>query len=250
MDVAPEIAEDDEHPPVRGELFGTETMAELCVRQGRVADALAIYRGLLRGLSGGLSPPPAAVPGSPDHERRHRWEQRLRDLEDPASASRRAVPVDKVPPRPAASGLPATGPHARAATIPPARAVAGGTVAGALATKTLRGAIHRLPLVVREPVRAGQIVYAEKNDLIVVGPVNPGAQLIADGNIHVYGRLRGRAVAGAHGATQARIYCQRLEAELIGIDSAYLTAEDIAPATFGQAVQVSWDAGRCLVIPL
>ncbi|MEO8211915.1 MAG: hypothetical protein ABI560_01930, partial [Myxococcales bacterium] len=81
MDVAPEIAEDDEddeHPPVRGELFGTETMAELCVRQGRVADALAIYRGLLRallpGLSGGLSPPPAAVPGSPDHERRHRWE--------------------------------------------------------------------------------------------------------------------------------------------------------------------------------
>ncbi|MEO5769201.1 MAG: septum site-determining protein MinC, partial [Polyangia bacterium] len=195
MDVAPEIAEDDEddeHPPVRGELFGTETMAELCVRQGRVADALAIYRGLLRGLlpgrSGDLTTPPAAVAGSPDHERRHRWEQRLRDLEDPAGASRRAVPVDKVPPRPAAPALPAT--------IPPARAVAGGTVAGALATKTLRGAIHRLPLVVREPVRAGQIVYAEKNDLIVVGPVNPGAQLIADGNIHVYGRLRGRAVAG------------------------------------------------------
>jgi len=107
-----------------------------------------------------------------------------------------------------------------------------------------------LPVTIREPVRAGQIVYAEKNDLIVVGAVNPGAQLISDGNIHVYGRLRGRAVAGAHGAREARIYCQRLEAELVGVDAAYLTADDIPPQHVGQPVQIFWRDGRCLIEPL
>jgi septum site-determining protein MinC len=93
-------------------------------------------------------------------------------------------------------------------------------------------------------------VYAEQNDLIVLGPVNPGAQLIADGNIHVYSRLRGRAVAGAHGATDARIYCQRLEAELIGIDSAYLSTDDIPQERWDKPAEVFLQSGRCVVRPL
>jgi septum site-determining protein MinC len=103
---------------------------------------------------------------------------------------------------------------------------------------------------VRQPVRAGQIVYAEANDLIVLAPVNPGAQLLADGNIHVYAPLRGRAVAGVRGAREARIFCQRLEAELVGIDAAYVTAEDIAPELVGKPAQVSLEDGRCVIRPL
>jgi septum site-determining protein MinC len=112
------------------------------------------------------------------------------------------------------------------------------------------GSPHRLPIVIREPVRSGQTVYAEKNDLIVLAPVNPGAQLIADGNIHVYSRLRGRAVAGAHGATEARIYCQKLEAELIGIDAAYLAADDIPLERMGLPAQIFLQSGRCVIASL
>src|SRR5205823_1188987 len=70
------------------------------------------------------------------------------------------------------------------------------------------------PVVVTRPVRGGQVVHARDNDLVVLAPVNPGAQVIADGHLHVYAPLRGRAVAGASGLPGARIFCQKLEAEL------------------------------------
>jgi len=217
--------DEDDEVPERGELFGTETMAELCVRQGRLPDALSIYRRLL-------------ADGTTDEERRERWRQRLQLLEHgPGTDSVPAAPGGRpTPPRPA----------------PPASMAAASSrvAAAALAGVPARPSLHKLPVVVRDPVRAGQIVFAERNDLIVLGPVNPGAQLIADGNIHVYSRLRGRAVAGAHGATDARIYCQRLEAELVGIDAAYITAEDIPPDRHGLPAQIVWQAGRCLILPL
>ena len=109
---------------------------------------------------------------------------------------------------------------------------------------------HALPLVVRAPVRSGQVVYAQANDLIVLAPVNPGAELMADGNIHVYAALRGRAVAGVRGAREARIFCQRLEAQLVGIDAAYLTADDIAAEQRGRPAQIALAGGRCVVVPL
>ena len=108
---------------------------------------------------------------------------------------------------------------------------------------------HRLPLVIEQPVRSGQIVYAEDNDLIVLAGVNPGAQIMADGNIHIYGALRGRANAGVKGAADARIFCQKFDPELVGIDAAFLGAEDLPSAQIGKAVQVVLRDGRCVVIP-
>jgi septum site-determining protein MinC len=82
--------------------------------------------------------------------------------------------------------------------------------------------------LITEPVRSGQQIYAQGGDLIVVASVSPGAELLADGNIHVYGPLRGRALAGVNGDTRARIFCQRLEAELVSIAGQYKVFEDIS----------------------
>ena len=109
---------------------------------------------------------------------------------------------------------------------------------------------HRAPMVIREPVRSGQLIYAEKSDLIVLAPVNPGAQLVADGNIHVYAPLRGRAVAGAKGFTEACIFCQKLEAELIAISGAYVTFDDIPRDRLGKPAQVFVRHGECVIRPL
>jgi septum site-determining protein MinC len=109
---------------------------------------------------------------------------------------------------------------------------------------------HRAPMVVRQPVRSGQLIYAEKNDLIVLAPVNPGAQIIADGNIHVYSTMRGRAVAGAQGYTDARIFCQRFEAELIAIAGTHLTFDDIPRDKVGKPAQIFLQNGAIVVGPL
>lgn len=81
--------------------------------------------------------------------------------------------------------------------------------------------------VMTKAVRSGTKVYAKDQDLIVIGPVNVGAECIADGNIHVYGPLRGRALAGATGNAEARIFCHELEAELIAIAGHYLVRENL-----------------------
>ena len=110
---------------------------------------------------------------------------------------------------------------------------------------------HRPPLVVRQPVRSGQVVYARRGDLVVLAPVNPGAEVIADGHVHIYAALRGRAIAGAQGQTEARIFCQRMEAEILSIAGAYLLSEDIPDERRGRAVQVYLDeAGECRMEPL
>jgi septum site-determining protein MinC len=82
-------------------------------------------------------------------------------------------------------------------------------------------------LTVRTPVRSGQVIYAIGGDLVVLAPVSSGAELIADGNIHVYGPLRGRALAGAHDNPEASIFCMNLEAEFLSVDGYYLLAEEI-----------------------
>ena len=79
--------------------------------------------------------------------------------------------------------------------------------------------------VVREPVRSGTRIYVPQGDLVVLAPVSPGAELLADGNIHVYGPLRGRALAGLSGDASAHIFCQSLEAELVSIAGLYKVNE-------------------------
>jgi septum site-determining protein MinC len=87
---------------------------------------------------------------------------------------------------------------------------------------------ERLPTkIITTPIRSGMSVYAKDSDLIIVAPVSAGAELLADGNIHVYGPLRGRALAGVQGNTQARIFCRTLEAELVAIAGYYLVKEDM-----------------------
>jgi septum site-determining protein MinC len=92
-------------------------------------------------------------------------------------------------------------------------------------------------LHITEPVRSGQRIFADRGDLIVSASVSSGAELIAHGNIHVYGALRGRALAGVNGERAARIFCQSLEAELIAIAGLYLTSDDLDPAARRQRVQ-------------
>jgi len=95
------------------------------------------------------------------------------------------------------------------------------------------------------------VIYAEGRDLIVVASVNPGAQVLADGNIHIYGALKGRAVAGAHGQRDAQVFCLTLEAELVGVDTGYLLSDDIPPARWGGAARISLTPeGTCTVTSL
>lgn len=84
-------------------------------------------------------------------------------------------------------------------------------------------------LVIDEPVRSGQAVSFPEGDVTVVGSVASGAEVIAGGSIHIYGTLRGRAIAGATGTTGARIFCSKLQAELLAIDGLYRMADDINP---------------------
>jgi septum site-determining protein MinC len=88
-------------------------------------------------------------------------------------------------------------------------------------------------------VRSGTQIYAKGGDLVVTAPVSAGAELIADGNVHVYGALRGRAIAGACGDKDARIFVQRLEAELLAIAGRYMVSEAIAPEHLKKSVQVA-----------
>lgn len=93
--------------------------------------------------------------------------------------------------------------------------------------------------IITKPVRAGAQVYAKGGDLVILAGVNPGAECFADGNIHVYGPLRGRALAGANGNTNARIFCKSLEAELVAIAGHYAVQDNIkAPKNNQGMVQV------------
>jgi septum site-determining protein MinC len=105
-------------------------------------------------------------------------------------------------------------------------------------------------LLVTEPVRSGQRIFADSGDLVVVASVGSGAELIARGNIHVYGRMRGRALAGVNGDTKARIFCQSLEAELIAIAGLYQTSDDMKPAVRKQRVQVFLENDALCIEPL
>jgi septum site-determining protein MinC len=105
-------------------------------------------------------------------------------------------------------------------------------------------------MLVTNPVRSGQRVFSDMGDLVVVASVGSGAELIARGNIHIYGRMRGRALAGVNGDANARIFCQSLEAELIAIGGLYKTSEDIDPSLRTRRVQAFLEDGALRIEPL
>jgi septum site-determining protein MinC len=94
------------------------------------------------------------------------------------------------------------------------------------------------------PVRSGQQVYAENRDLTVLSAVGAGAEAIADGSIHIYGALRGRALAGAQGNEEARIFCREFHAELVAVAGHYKVLEDIPAELRGKPVQVWLEKGQ------
>ncbi len=107
------------------------------------------------------------------------------------------------------------------------------------------------PVIVHQPIRTGQQVYAKNADLIVLAMVNVGAEIIADGNIHVYAPLRGRALAGANGDKKARIFVHSMEAELVSIAGIYRTLEQDLPRELDRKpVQVFLDDDRLVISAL
>ncbi len=99
-------------------------------------------------------------------------------------------------------------------------------------------------LIQATPVRSGQQVYAEQRDLTVLATVGAGAEVLADGSIHIYGALRGRALAGARGNEGARIFCREFHAELVAVAGHYKVMEDIPAELRGKAVQVWLEHGQ------
>jgi septum site-determining protein MinC len=148
----------------------------------------------------------------------------------------------------------ATGPSdARSSRPPPAAdAAADASAAEAGAPADLAEPFEtQLPgLVVRTPVRSGQVIHAVGGDLVVIAPVSSGAELIADGNIHVYGPLRGRALAGARGNSDVSIFCLGLEAEFISIAGRYLMADEIAKVVRGKPMRAYLEGESLVVTPL
>jgi septum site-determining protein MinC len=102
-------------------------------------------------------------------------------------------------------------------------------------------------LVHDSPVRSGQSIVFTEGDVTVLGSVGSGAEIVAGGSIHIYGALRGRAMAGVNGNSAARIYCQKIEAELLAIDGYYQTAEDIDASLRNRPAQ-AWLEGDIMKI--
>ena len=123
-----------------------------------------------------------------------------------------------------AAPAPAAGEAAQAAPPPP--------------LPITKPAAARATMVVDQPVRAGQRIWAEGSDLIITSTVNAGAEVIADGNIHVYGALRGRAIAGGADNMEARVFALNFDPELVSIAGFYAVREGFPAAQIGKAMQV------------
>jgi len=105
-------------------------------------------------------------------------------------------------------------------------------------------------MLIESPVRSGQSVVFPFGEVTVLGSVASGAEIVAGGSIHIYGALRGRAMAGVNGNSAARIYCQRIEAELLAIDGYYQTAEELDAALRNRPAQAWLEGDIMRITPL
>ena len=195
---------------------------------------LTTARSLIDGLRGAGVLPVALAYGTSETERL------AEQLDLPLLAKFRAqyerADADAAPaaaPAPAAPApAPAEAPQRREASAPPAAPVASPG------------------LIQSAPVRSGQQVYADNRDLTVLTSVGAGAEVIADGSVHIYGPLRGRALAGAQGNEKARIFCREFHAELVAIAGHYKVLEDIPKDLRGKAVQAWLEDGQLNIAAL
>ncbi|KRA52351.1 septum formation inhibitor [Pseudoxanthomonas sp. Root65] len=130
----------------------------------------------------------------------------------------------------------APAPRATVAEAAPAKAVAA------------KAADSKPGLVQKTPVRSGQQLYAENRDLTVLSTVGAGAEVISDGSIHIYGALRGRALAGARGNAEARIFCREFHAELVAVAGHYKVMEEVPSELRGKAVQIWLDQDQLKIV--
>lgn len=107
--------------------------------------------------------------------------------------------------------------------------------------------VQRQSKIITRPIRSGQQIYAEGADLIVLSQVSEGAEVLADGNIHVYGSLRGRALAGVKGDESARIFCQHLEAELVSIAGNFMLQDSLPKDLHKKSAQISLQGDKVIV---
>jgi len=105
-------------------------------------------------------------------------------------------------------------------------------------------------LLLENPVRSGQSIVFPAGDVTVLGAVGSGTEIVAGGSIHVYGTLRGRALAGSSGNPRARIFCNKLEAELLAIDGFYRTAVDMEPSLRSRPIQAWLQDEMLFIAPL
>lgn len=132
-----------------------------------------------------------------------------------------------------------------AVRIEPAQAASAGQGAESVRAEPSAGT-----LMIKAPIRSGQSVFHPHGDVIVLGSVASGSEIVAGGSIHVYGTLRGRAIAGSEGNISARIFCRKNEAELLAVDGWYTTAEEMEGVSRGKAVQAFLDNDALCVVPL
>jgi septum site-determining protein MinC len=102
-------------------------------------------------------------------------------------------------------------------------------------------------LLIEGSIRSGQSILHPEGDVTVIGHVASGSEIVAGGSIHIYGALRGRAIAGCTGNAKARIFCRKFEAELIAVDGLYKTADDLGTKFYGQPVQVTLDGDAIIL---
>jgi len=133
------------------------------------------------------------------------------------------------------------------ANMPPLLSGGRSCVVPQLAEEKIEANTQPTSLLLDSPVRSGQSIVFPEGDVTVVGSVSSGAEIVAGGSIHVYGTLRGRAMAGINGNSAARIYCQKIEAELLAIDGYYRTAEEFDAALRNRPAQ-AWLEGETLRI--
>ena len=170
----------------------------------------------------------------------------VRNALDTQTAASVAEPVTANVPAPAAAdGAPSAAQPAEAGGADQAAATTSSMKTATSATTNTDVPAAAPTMVVRGPLRSGQRVYARQSDLIVMGVVSRGAEVIADGNIHVYGPLRGKAMAGARGDTAARIFTTTLDAELVAVAGIYRVIDSKLPAELHQrpaVIQLQKDA--------
>lgn len=160
----------------------------------------------------------------------------LRETAPAPAATSAQAPVPAAAPVPAVPSIPAGPPE---------------PVVAPLAPEDTRAAAGASPSrLISQPVRSGQQIYAQGGDLVVMASISPGAELLADGNIHVYGALRGRAIAGVSGDGNARIFCRSLEAEIVSIAGLWRVREDLPETLIGKPVQIFLDGERLAIEPL